>query len=311
MTELLTSRERCLRCWRPSPMCYCAGLPVVATATRVVVLQHPHERTHPFGTARLARLCLPGASVHVPWAGFTGTLECRVDVPPDAIVLFPRADAPLLDELLAELPAVQRPSTLIALDGTWPHAKRLYRENPWLLRHRHVRLQPEIQDRYRIRKEPRPDYMSTIEAIVAALQCLEPATRGLGDLLGAFDRMIDRQIAHSAQVMRNGRHKLPRQRESRAVSRLLADPALAVAYAESSLPGGDPTAPRELVHWVAARDGCDTFEAILRPAGDWPSPHHLAHMELTAADLEHGEDAAAARERFAAWLGPAPLAAWT
>ena len=79
---------RCLRCLRPQALCYCDGLPSVDTRTRLVILQHPHERTHPFGTARLARLCMPNASVHVPTPGFTGTLEQRVEVPEDAAVLF-------------------------------------------------------------------------------------------------------------------------------------------------------------------------------------------------------------------------------
>lgn len=300
-------RARCQRCWRPQPLCWCADLPTVATRTRVVVLQHPHERTHPFGTARLLRLCLPTASVHVPWAGFTGTLEQRVDVPPDTVVLYPRPDAPLLDELPGP-----PPSTLLLLDATWAHARRLYRENGWLQALRHARLVPAAPSRYRIRQEPRADYVSTVEAAVQALRLLEPDTPDLEALLHAFDRMIDRQIGHAADVVRFGRRKLPRCRPSRALSPLLADARLIVAYAESALPGGDPSASRELVQWVATRvaDG-ETFEALLRPAGAPPSAHHLRHMGIAASDLAAGETHAAARARFHAFAGEAPLAAWT
>jgi DTW domain-containing protein YfiP len=191
-------RGRCYRCLRPERLCHCADLPTVPTRTRIVVLQHPHERTHPFGTARLVRLMLPNSEVHVPWSGFTGTLEQRLPLPADAAVLYPTPDAPLLDDL----PRDRLPSTLVAIDGTWAHAKRLYRENGWLRDLPHVRLQPAQPSRYRIRREPRADYVSTLEAIVEALRVLEPEHARLDELLAAFDRMIDRQIAHAAVVER-------------------------------------------------------------------------------------------------------------
>jgi DTW domain-containing protein len=310
----LPPRERCYRCLRPRPLCHCADLPSVPTQTRVVILQHPHERTHPFGTARLVRLMLPNSEVHVPWAGFTGTLEYRADVPDDTVVLYPRDDAPLLADL-----GGPPPRTLLAIDGTWAHARRLYRENAWLQRLRHARLQPAQPSRYRIRKEPREDYVSTLEAVVEALRALEPAGAGarLDELLAAFDRMIDRQIAHAAVVQRFGRFKVTRQRPSRALSHLLRDPRLVVTYSESALPGGDVAATRGLVQWVAARvdgngDGDDVFEALLRPGAVPPVAAHLAHMRLSLADLASGEDLAAARERFARWLAPgAPVTSWT
>jgi DTW domain-containing protein YfiP len=293
---------------RPADSCYCAELPSVPTRTRVVILQHPHERTHPFGTARLVELCLPSASVHVPWAGFTGTLEERVEVPADAAVLYPHPDAPLLDDL----PAAERPSTLIAIDGTWAHAKRLYKENGWLAAHRHVRLDPASPSRYRIRKEPRPDYVSTLEAIIEALRILEPETPNLDAPLLAFDRMIDQQIARASRVQRIGRHKHTRQRPSRAVSPQLSDPRLCVVYAESALPGGDPTAERGLVQWVAARLDGSTFEALLAPGAVPPLPQHLAHMGLVPADFVNAEPLDHAAARFAAWLGEAAsITVWT
>jgi DTW domain-containing protein YfiP len=302
-------RARCYRCLRPQAMCHCALLPRIDTATRVVILQHPHERTHPFGTARLVRLCLPNAEVHVPYAGVTGTLEHRVDVPDDTVVLFPHPDAPLL----AEVAATARPSTLLAIDGTWAHAKSLWRANGWLQRFRHVRLLPASPSRYRIRQEPRPDYVSTLEAIVEALRVLEPAAVDFAPLLAAFDGMIDRQIAHAAVAQRFGRHKEERQRPWRAISPLLHDPRLVVTYSESALPGGDPAAARELVQWVAARvGGDDVFEAVLRPRDQPPTAAHLAHMRLSPTDVATGEDPAAAAARFHAWLGAStPVTAWT
>ncbi len=301
-------RPRCYRCLRPAAMCRCAGLPTVATRTRIVVLQHPHERTHPFGTARLVALCMPNAVVHTAYGGLAGVLHCDVPLPADAAVLYPHPDA----QDLADLPVAEHPSTLVVLDGTWTHARRLYRDNPWLGGLRHVRLHPAEPSRYRIRREPRADYVSTIEAIVLALTIVEPDTPHTGRLIDAFDRMIDQQVDHMASVQRHKRRKTARQRPSRAVSSLLDDARLVVAYAESSLPGGDASAGRELLQWVAVRVATgETFEAVLRPMHQGPSPYHLRHMELTDDDLATGETVASAHQRFATFAGDAPVAAWT
>lgn len=309
MTNEPAGIGRCYRCLRPQRLCYCATLPVVPTRTDVVVLQHPHERTHPFGTARLVGLCLPRARVHVAYAGAADVLRCEPDVPPDTVVLWPRPDAPLVEDLREH----ERPSTLLAIDGTWAHAKRLYADNPWLSRLRHVRIDPAEPSRYRIRREPRADYVSTLEAIVAALRAFEPDNHRLGELVDAFDRMIDQQVHLVATVPRVGRTHRARLRESRALSPLLADPGLVVAYAEASAAGADPAAGRELVQWAAVRPTTgETFEAILRPTGRGPTDAHLDHMALSRADLANGDTAAGASERFRRFLGDgAPVTAWT
>src|SRR5262245_48535657 len=175
---------------RPLRLCFCGELPVVATRTRIVILQHPRERTHPFGTARLVGLALPNARIQVPFGGNTGVLREQPELPADAAVLYPHPAA--VD--LAALPPGERPSALVLLDGTWAHARRLYGHNPWLRQLRHVRLHPPSPSRYRIRREPRPDYVSTVEAVVQALAILEPDAQGLDRLLAVFDRLIDRQI---------------------------------------------------------------------------------------------------------------------
>jgi len=59
------ARALCERCRRPTSVCYCAHITPLQTRTRVIVLQHPRERDVGIGTARIARLCLPGAVLRV------------------------------------------------------------------------------------------------------------------------------------------------------------------------------------------------------------------------------------------------------
>jgi DTW domain-containing protein YfiP len=85
----------------------------------------------------------------------------------------------------------------VILDGTWFHAKKIYDAQPWLHALPHVSLTPDEPSRYRsVRREPRPDYVATLEAIVHALRILEPQTRGLDGLLSSFSAMIDQHAAY-------------------------------------------------------------------------------------------------------------------
>ena len=192
-TDAPAPRPRCYRCRRPAPMCRCAQMPRVPTRTRVVVLQHPHERTHPFGTARLVALCMPNAAVHTAYGGLRGVLHCEVPLPADAAVLFPHATA----QDLALLPAAEHPSTLVVLDGTWAHARRLYRDNPWLQRLRHVRLHPSAPSRYLIKQQPHAGCLSTLEATHELLLSLFSKVSGINQEenpfgIGKFEQAISR-----------------------------------------------------------------------------------------------------------------------
>lgn len=173
-------------------MCICALLPQVANRTRVVILQHPREKNRPIGTVRFAKLGLQlcDVEVHAPWSAQPSTLSARLS--PGAAVLFPSPQARAVETMRPE----ERPTELLVLDGTWNQVKALVRANPWLEELPHVFLAAPEPSRYRIRAEPQIHYVSTLEAIVATLQALEPDTAGFEPLLQAFEAMIDTQISY-------------------------------------------------------------------------------------------------------------------
>ena len=206
-TDASGFRERCWTCYKPRTLCLCGRVPRVDNRTRITIIQHPRERFHAIGTARIARLGLARCALHVPRAPVTRSLAVPLGPSPGAGLLYPRPDA----RDLATTPAGERPGELIVLDGTWGQAGKLYRANPWLEALPHYALSPDAPTRYRIRRAPRAQYISTIEAIVAALRILEPETPRLGDLLAAFDTMIDEQAAYSHRAPRKPVRKLRRQ----------------------------------------------------------------------------------------------------
>ncbi|MCH9686500.1 MAG: DTW domain-containing protein [Deltaproteobacteria bacterium] len=189
------ARPTCYRCLRPAVSCVCALVTPVDNCTPVVIVQHPRERRHPFGTVRLLRLGLRNAEVHVASRGAEGQALCPPCAPSGAVLLYPAPTATPLPELR------EPPSTLVVVDGTWPSSRLLLRRNPWLQALPRVALTPTRPGRYRIRKAPRPGFqLSTIEAVVEALRVLEPDTPGLLGLLAAFDGMIDHQILLRARA---------------------------------------------------------------------------------------------------------------
>lgn len=291
------ARAFCYRCHKPGVLCLCATIPRVAHRTRVVVLQHPRERAHPIGTARFVELGLERGEVHVAHG-----LHRELALGADAAVLFPHETA----TDLAELGPDERPSTLVVLDGTWPQARTLYRANPWLGELRHVRLAPDAPSRYRIRREPSEDYVSTLESIVLALRILEPEVSGLDELLAAFDGMIDAQIAaHASGGGVRRRRRLP-VRDFLGVPRALGErfDDLVLVYPEWSKPrrvGDLRTAT--LLQWAAVRAASgELFERLIAP------PPALAASEfaltgLAPEALRSANDESSAFEALRAFVG--------
>ena len=87
----------------------------------------------------------------------------------DIVVTTGKGDAlPDQDRALADIDGV------ILLDGTWSQAKAIWWRNAWMLKCRRVLLARSRPSRYgKLRKEPRRDGLSTLEAAAMLLSRLE------------------------------------------------------------------------------------------------------------------------------------------
>lgn len=82
---------------------------------------------------------------------------------------------------------------VILLDGTWSQAKALWWRNAWMLKCRRIILGPERPSRYgKLRKEPRQDGLSTIEAAGMVLSRLEKRPEIETALTASFERLLTR-----------------------------------------------------------------------------------------------------------------------
>jgi DTW domain-containing protein YfiP len=306
-------RAYCYRCMRVAAMCLCADLDACDNRTEVHVLQHRKERKHAFNTVRLLKLGLQNIRVHDLHTDMGQSYPVPKGFPLDAGVLYPGPGS--LD--LSELSPDERPKKLVVIDGTWSQAHRMYRDNQWLRGLVRYRLQPSEPSRYRIRKEPRAECLSTLESTVMALSLIEPETPGIDSILRAFDLMNDRQVAQM-QANRGGpkRFKHERPRPMRAVpAPIWSEPnRIVVVYAESALPllYRDGSV-RELAQWTAVRLTEPTcyFDRIVATEGPMPSGCFLEDLAWSQSDLDRAQPLREVRGQWMDFVRPGDvIVAW-
>tara|TARA_R100001377_G_scaffold82100_1_gene62134 strand:- start:3365 stop:3967 length:603 start_codon:yes stop_codon:yes gene_type:complete len=188
----MAKTERCERCQRPQALCYCARLSPIDNSWPIWILQHPAEARHALGTARIAALGLLDCALALsqsPAAAhpFPSTAHSPV-------LIYPGPSSLPLQELSLD---PRRP--LLFIDATWRKSRRMLMENPWLEALPRYALPTPPPSRYRIRREPKPEAISTLEAIVHCLGLLEGDATRYQPLLEQMDRLVDEQIAHMGE----------------------------------------------------------------------------------------------------------------
>ena len=199
----------CPRCLKPLPLCVCDSVTPVQSRLSLLILQHPQEQDRALGTARLTALHFANATLKVglSWPSLAKALGRPVADPSRWAVLYlgsvKAADLDTDAEIVAlnrkgELEQHQRSiladiEGVVLLDGTWSQAKALWWRNPWMLKCQRVILGPRQPSRYgRLRREPRRDGLSTIEAAATLIAGLEKRPEIAAALNASFERMLAR-----------------------------------------------------------------------------------------------------------------------
>ena len=191
MSEIEASAEIpfCPHCAKPLALCVCEAVGPVENRVAVLVLQHPQEQDRLLGTARLAAQQLSNATFRIglSWPSLAKALGAPAE-PADWAVLHlgstKPSDLPLgrevavLDRKGVVLPdqdsALKGIKGIVVFDGTWAQAKTLWWRNAWVLKAKRLALAPKRRSIYgELRREPRRESLSTIEAIGLALSAIE------------------------------------------------------------------------------------------------------------------------------------------
>ena len=197
----------CPQCLKPVPLCICDSITPIENKVQLLILQHPQEQDRALGTARLTALHFANAvlKIGLSWPSLSKALGRRVMDPSRWAVLY-LGSAKLADlETDRDIVAIDHKGKLeenqrgilkeiegiVLLDGTWSQAKALWWRNAWMLKCQRVILGPAQPSRYgKLRKEPRGDGLSTIEAAAMMLASLERRPDIAETLNGSFERML-------------------------------------------------------------------------------------------------------------------------
>ncbi len=199
----------CPRCGKTKKLCVCTDAEPFDNGRFVLILQHPQERDKELGTAGIIRAALKNCRLEVALSRPSLSAALGRSADPKrwgVLYLGAQNETPVAPGLYA----VGRKGTIlpdakeildglegiVLLDGSWSQAKALWWRNPWLLKLRRLILVPEKRSLYgKLRKEPRRESVSTLEAAAACLTFLgeDPAV-GEG-LLVSFAAMLEKYKA--------------------------------------------------------------------------------------------------------------------
>lgn len=218
----------CPRCLKARALCICDQVAPIENRLSVLILQHPQEQDRALGTARLTSQHFRDATLRIglSWPSLAKALGRAVaDISRWAVLylgsakvadLGTEADIVALTrkgEIAEHQRAIlDRLEGVILLDGTWSQAKALWWRNPWMLKCQRVILGPKHTSAYGVlRREPRRDGLSTMEAAAMLMAVLEKRPEIEATLRAAFERML----ARFREVQRTNPELAPRPRAQR------------------------------------------------------------------------------------------------
>jgi DTW domain-containing protein YfiP len=191
----------------------------------VLVLQHPQEKREVLATAAATCAALRRSAlvVGLSWPNLARALGRPADARQWAVLYLGSARPASFDlerEVIvldrAGVPTAEQDAMLrglegvVLLDGSWREAKTLWWRNPWLLRLRRLILNPRHRSRFdRVRREPRREALSTLEAAALLLRHLDAGPAVEAALLDQLDRLIvEARTARPAQARKVARSNL-------------------------------------------------------------------------------------------------------
>jgi DTW domain-containing protein YfiP len=197
----------CPDCHKPLPLCICDSITPIENRIALLILQHPQEQDRALGTARLLALHFKNAvlKIGLSWPSLSKALGRAVHDPSRWAVLY-LGSAKVADlDTDRDVVAINRKGAvednqrdilkdiegIVLLDGTWSQAKALWWRNAWMLKCQRVILGPAKPSLYgKLRREPRGDGLSTIEAAAMLLAALEKRPDIEATLNASFERML-------------------------------------------------------------------------------------------------------------------------
>ncbi len=199
-------RTMCKTCLCPEFSCYCEAVQTFDPNIQFIILIHPIEYNRRIATGRMSHLVLQGSKL-IKGQDYSNNLEVNQilsDPSNFPVILYPGVRSKNLSHMSAEAKKMLFPSnkkvTFFVIDGTWATARKMIRQSQNLQNITRLCFSPSAPSNFRVRKQPAPHCVSTIEAIHETIELLgdacgfSTASRQHDQLLYAFDYMVERQL---------------------------------------------------------------------------------------------------------------------
>ena len=192
----ILGRPTCYTCFRPVSHCVCGFVEPFRAHFNTVILQHPNERRKYYSTTKLVSGAIQNSRILRGVEFDASALESLLEGQ-STYLLYPRAGA--IDASEARLDCS---CTVVVIDGTWREAAKIIFRNEFLKKLPCLTFKREMQSNYKIRKQPKPGCLSTLESLGALLKinaevmghdALLPA---YDSLFAGFDRMVAQQLRY-------------------------------------------------------------------------------------------------------------------
>lgn len=198
----MSKRKRCHHCERPIKTCLCDALTCLSCDYELIILQDTKEAKHALSSAPILKKSIKGARLIIGDI-FNPEELLGKDWQTNSLLVFPNQES-----LTSEQAIARKFKHLILLDGTWRKVARMMHVNPWLISLPCIAITSSNSSEYQIRKSPREDGLSTIEAAVQTLNQLHPDD-DFSEILTAFRKMISYQVNAMGEETFNKNYQRP------------------------------------------------------------------------------------------------------
>jgi DTW domain-containing protein len=167
---------RCKTCQLADYACICAWKPEAQLGCDFVLLLHRIEVFKPTNTGRLLADIFPHQTHAFCWdrtAPDAQLIKLLQDENRQCFIVFPADTVQAKEKMrpvFEKIPANNKLTTFILLDGTWKQSSRMFHLSHWLENIPCVSLPEGSLRRYAVRKSHQEGYLSTAEAAALCLQ---------------------------------------------------------------------------------------------------------------------------------------------
>ena len=194
--------ERCYNCFRPVQYCLCKYTKPVDAGVKFVLLMHPKEARHQrTGTGHITHVTLTDSEILVG-CDFSKNVRLQ-DLLHDSqyypVLLYPGDNAWTAEKDGFAQAVGNRKLLVLVIDATWFCSRKVIEASPFLLDLPRLSFSGAYRSEFTFKREPRPEYISTIESCYYLIKELQAA--GLADksadpepLMTVFRQMVRDQL---------------------------------------------------------------------------------------------------------------------